>query len=95
MVVNETNTINIVHSQEPCDQESISGFITDVANYTFSSEQPEEFSKTTSDQPVETCNAIEIDLELLENIKVKWTEDYTKYRSKLLQERVYINYEER
>ena len=84
--MNEMDTIDTIHSQDSHDHESISGFITDVVNDTYSSEQPEELTETTADQPMEACNATEIDLEVHENIKVKWTESYIKYRLKLLQE---------
>ena len=87
MAMNEMDTIDTIHSQDSHDHESLSGFITDVVNDTYSSEQPEELTETTADQPMEACNATEIDLEVHENIKVKWTESYTKYRLKLLQER--------
>ena len=89
MVTNEKDIVDTIHSQDPHDQESMPSLITDVVNDAYSSEQPEGLTETTSDQPMETCNAIEIDLELLENIKVKWTENYTKYRPMLLQEREY------
>ena len=89
MVTNEMDTIDTIHSQDPHDRESISGFITDAVIDTYSSEQPEELTEMISDQPMETCNATEIYLELLENIKVKWMENYTKYRPQLLQKREY------
>ena len=89
MATNEKDTVDTIHSQDPHDQESMPSLITDVVNDTYSREQPEGLTETTSDQPMETCNAIEIDLELLENIKVKWTENYTKCRPMLLQEHEY------
>ena len=89
MAMNEKDTVDTIHFQDPHDQESMPSLITDVVNDTYSSEQPEGLTEMTSDQLMETCNAIKIDLELLGNIKVKWTENYTKYRPMLLQEREY------